>query len=81
VSAYHKKITTASHAADLMRSGSTLVQMHDIAAVHLRWYLVPGGEIPSRIANELLARPDVQPSRDGLFPGISQTFRLRRAAS
>jgi hypothetical protein len=77
MTAYHKRISNTSHAADLMRSGSALVQMHDIAAVRLRWYIVPGGEITERIANELLARPDVQPSSDGLFPGISQTFRLR----
>jgi hypothetical protein len=69
------KINTVFQAADLMRAGSTLQQMHSKNG--LRWYLVPGGEIAERIANGLLARPDVQPANDGLFPGISQTFRLR----
>lgn len=66
---------TTSRAADMMRSGGTLVQMH--AKDGMRWYIVPGGPVTERIANELLERPDVQPSNDGLFPGISQTFRLR----
>jgi hypothetical protein len=73
------KINTVFQAADLMRAGSTLQQMHSKNG--LRWYLVPGGEIAERIANGLLARPDVQPSNDGLFPGVSQTFRLRGARS
>jgi hypothetical protein len=70
-----KPVITTSRAADMLRSGSTLVQMHSKDC--LRWYIVPGGEVTGRVANELLARPDVQPSNDGLFPGISQTFRLR----
>jgi len=65
-------------AVDLMRSGAPLVQMHTREG--LRCYVVPGGQVSARIARELLACPDVQPSQDGLFPGISQTFRLRRAA-
>jgi hypothetical protein len=69
------KINTVLQAADLMRAGGILTQMHSKAG--LRWYIVPGGEITERIADGLLARPDVQPANDGLFPGISQTFRLR----
>jgi hypothetical protein len=42
----------------------------------LCWFIVPGGEVSAAVAAELLKRPDVQPSGDGLFPGISQTFRL-----
>jgi hypothetical protein len=71
-----KKITTLRQAADLMRIGRSLMQMHDRNGVG--WYIVPaGGEVTEKIATELLARPDVQPSADGLFPGISQTFRMR----
>jgi hypothetical protein len=69
------KINTVLQAADLMRAGSTLTQMHSKSG--LRWYIVPGGEITERIANGLLARPDVQPSNDGLFRGVSQTFKVR----
>ena len=69
------KINTVLQAADLMRAGGTLQQMHSKTGP--RWYIVPGGEISENIASALLARPDVQPANDGLFPGISQTFRLR----
>jgi hypothetical protein len=41
-----------------------------------KWFIVPGGEVSEKVANELLNRPDVQPNNDGLFPGLSQTFRL-----
>ena len=69
------KIDSVFQAADQMRAGAVLQQMHTRTGLH--WFLVPGGEIAERIANGLLARPDVQPANDGLFPGISQTFRLR----
>jgi len=46
----------------------------------LKWFLVPGGEVSEKVAVELIERPDVQPDGDGLFPGISQTFRLGRRA-
>lgn len=69
------KIKTVLQAADLMRAGGTLQQMHSKSGPC--WYIVPGGEVTENVANALLARPDVQPSDDGLFPGISQTFRLR----
>jgi len=69
------KINIVSQAADLMRAGGTLQQMH--SKTGLRWYIVPGGEVSEKVAKALLARPDVQPANDGLFPGISQTFRLR----
>jgi hypothetical protein len=41
-----------------------------------KWFIVPGGEVSEKVASELLNRPDVQPNNDGLFPGLSQTFRL-----
>jgi hypothetical protein len=65
----------ALRAADLMRAGSTMMQMH--AKDGLRWYITPGAEITEHVAKQLLGRPDVQPGGDGLFPGISQTFKLR----
>ena len=72
------KISKVDRAADLMRTGSALVQMHNANGVG--WYLVPGGEVLAKVASALLERPDVQPSNDGLFPGISQTFKLKRSA-
>ena len=69
---------TERAAVELMRAGRRcLVQMHTHRGV--KWFLVPGGEIRNELAETLLARPDIQPSHDGLFPGISQTYRFRRA--
>ena len=68
------KITNALRAGDLMRAGGTLTQMHTHTG--LCWFIVPGGEVSAAIAAGLLKRPDVQPSGDGLFRGISQTYRL-----
>jgi len=70
------RINNAFQVADLMRKGGILLQMHTRAG--LCWFIVPGGEVSAAAAKELLRRPDVQPSGDGLFPGISQTFRSRR---
>jgi hypothetical protein len=72
------KITKAPQAADSMRAGSVLRQMH--TRTGLKWFLVPGGEVSEKVAVEQIERPDIQPDRDGLFPGISQTFRLGRWA-
>lgn len=76
---YTPKITKLSFAADLMRDGRLLTQMHD-RKLGLRWYIVPGGEVTEKVAAALLAPPDVQSNADGLFPGISQTFKMRRSA-
>ena len=65
-------------AADHMRTGSVLTKMH--TRTGLKWFLVPGGEVSEKVAAELIERPYVQPDGDGLFPGISQTFRLGRLA-
>jgi hypothetical protein len=65
-------------AADSMRAGSVLTQMH--TRTGLKLFLVPGGEVSERVAAEIIERPDVQPDGDGLFPGISQTFRLGKRA-
>ena len=73
------KITEINRAADLMRTGSVLTQMHKTSGTG--WYLVPGGEVAAKVAIALLERPDVQPNHDGLFPGISQLSVLPHAAA
>ena len=63
-------------AFDLMSKGSLLMQMNkpgDASA----WYLVPGGEIDEMVAQDLMKMPNVKPNDDGLFPGISQTWRVK----
>jgi hypothetical protein len=72
-----EKITNARKAADLMRLGGILARMNTSRGPC--WFIVPGGEVSAKVATELLNRPDVQPNSDGLFPGLSQTFRLGAA--
>jgi hypothetical protein len=61
----------------LMRDGRGrhLMQMHTRQG--MRWFIVPGGEVSAEVAQALLEHPSVQPSDDGLFPGISQTYQFR----
>ena len=70
---------TERYAMELMRDGRRhLAQMH--TSCGMRWFLIPGGEVTDKVAKALLAHPHIQPSNDGLFPGISQTFRFRNKA-
>ena len=66
-------------AADLMRAGYPLMKMHTVHGA--AWFIVPGGEVSDDVALKLIERVDVQPGNDGLFPGISQTFRITKASS
>jgi hypothetical protein len=63
-------------ALDLMHTGSVLMQMNKSGDARA-WYLVPGGEIDDGVAKDLIELPNVKPNNDGLFPGISQTWRLK----
>lgn len=66
---------TRKKAVDLMCSGSLLMKMNK-AGDSAAWYLVPGGEIDDPLAQELLKMRNVKPNNDGLFPGISQTWKM-----
>jgi len=63
-------------ALDLMHEGSLLVQMNK-AGDAKAWYLVPGGEIDDVVAQDLIKLKNVHPNNDGLFPGISQTWKMK----
>jgi len=63
-------------ALDEMRfNGATLMKMHTTRG--LAWFLVPRGPVSPDLAMKILEDPRVQPSLDGLFPGISQTFKWK----
>src|SRR5262249_47863533 len=64
-----------SFALELLREGKLLMRMHTING--MRWFIVPGGQVAESVVERILARPDVQPHDNGLFPGCEQTFRLR----
>jgi hypothetical protein len=63
-------------AFDLMSTGSLLMQMNKAGDARA-WYLVPGGEIDEMVAQDLMKMPNVKPNDDGLFPGISQTWKMK----
>jgi hypothetical protein len=59
-------------------SGRRLVR--EFAPGHVRWRITPIGiPVPARIAERAIACPHVVEEDAGLFPGIAQTFRARRA--
>ena len=62
-------------ALELMREGRSMLKMHTVHG--MQWFIAPGGQITETVAQRILARTDVQPQRDGLFPNCDQTFRLR----
>ena len=61
------------HAERLMRTGSRLVHMHTNGPT---WFLVPGGPTTNEVATKLREHPAVIGGRDGLFPGLDQTWRM-----
>jgi hypothetical protein len=61
---------------DRMREGAHLMQMH--TPYGKKWYVVPGREVDDEIAKRIISEPDVVSSHDGLFPGISQTYKIGR---
>jgi hypothetical protein len=63
-------------AVELMRNGRPLMKMH--TKFGTSWFVVPGGELTDINAQKIIMRPDVQPGQDGLFPGVSQTFKISK---
>jgi hypothetical protein len=67
---------------DKMRSGNAaLAYMHTNRGTRA-WFLVPsrGSEIDEEVAHKIIADADVVPSNDGLFPGITQCYRIGGAS-
>jgi hypothetical protein len=69
------KTLAENDALELMREGRAMFKMHTVQG--MQWFIAPGGQITETVAQRILARPDVQPQRDGLFPYCDQTFKLR----
>lgn len=63
-------------ALDMMHEGSALMQMNK-SGDSKAWYLVPGGEVSGDVAQAIIAMPNVHGNEDGLFPGISQTWKMK----
>jgi hypothetical protein len=43
------------------------------------YYIVPGGRVGKAVAKQIMAHPLVKAAEDGMWPGLSQTWRLRSA--
>jgi hypothetical protein len=70
-----KMLLSETKAIEMMRERRRLMQLHTGGRVE--WFIVPGGQVSAATAANILARPDVQPFDDGLFPGVPQTYRAR----
>ena len=63
-------------AIDLMRRPDTrLIKTHRDNS--LTYYVVPGGRVSEAVAKQIIAHPLVKAAEDGMWPGLSQTWRLR----
>ena len=65
-------------AAELLmhRPGTYLMLMHTNEGA--AYFVVPGGRVRCDDAAKIIARPDVVPWDNGLFPGIHQSWKLVR---
>lgn len=69
-------------ALELMRvDGHRLMLMHSNNAkpgdpVGRAYYVVPGGYVNASDAQKIIARDDVRPFDEGLFPGCTQSWRM-----
>jgi hypothetical protein len=77
-----KRSKAIDRVKDRMRSGAVLMMMNTVFGK--KWYVVgktsaykgPGREVSEEIAKALIKEPDVYEGKDGLFPGISQTYHI-----
>ena len=65
-------------AAELLmhKPDTYLMRMHTTTGAE--YFVVPGGRVRSDDAAKIIARPDVTPHDNGLFPGIEQSWKLVR---
>jgi hypothetical protein len=69
---------TEMRAIKLMQEGQCLVKLNRRHGV--KW-LLADGEISSATAEKILTRPDIEALGDGLFIGLSQSYRLTGPSS
>lgn len=59
---------------DRMRSGAVLMMMHSVHGK--KWYVVGTNNSYPGPGREVIKEPDVKEGKDGLFPGVSQTYHI-----
>lgn len=75
------KYITRNHVLDTMQSGGRLCRMHSKDG--MQWFVLPAngstghaGKVKPVDALAIIALPNIAGSKDALFPGLSQTYRL-----
>ena len=66
-------------ALERMREGSRLIHMHSKAGERC-WFVIPGGAVTDKTAEQIRQHPSIVGEKDGLFPGHDQTYRMRSFA-
>jgi hypothetical protein len=62
-------------AMDLMHKGARLLQMHDRnGSAH---FVVPGARVHPDVAEKIKQNPLVTAGKDGLWPGLDQTWPIK----
>ena len=64
-------------ALDALRKGSVLLCMNENSPEGYSWFVIPGGRVRVEDVDVILKHPKLEARKDGLFPGISQTYRMR----
>jgi hypothetical protein len=60
----------------MRRPGAHMIQTNRMRQSH--WYIVAsGGRVGPKIAEQIKAHPQVRGNEDALWPGMSQTWRMR----
>jgi hypothetical protein len=70
-------ITSVHRAMDLMRQpGAHLIQVNGRGQP--QWFIAPNlGRVDPKVAAEIKAHPQVRGDEDGMWPGLSQVWRMR----
>lgn len=73
------KMIAANRAADVLRKPDRrLMKMHTNTPEGSQWFIVPDGQVSEATAKELIKRADVIACEDGLFKGVSQSWKIGR---
>jgi hypothetical protein len=70
-----KKLSSAMNA--MRRPGARLIQTFSYYGKPDYWIAPGGGRVDSKIAEQIIAHPQVIGGEDALFPGHHQTWRMR----
>jgi hypothetical protein len=74
-------INKLNDAMDAMRRpDARLIQTFSYYGKPDYWITPSGGRVEQKIAEQIIAHPQVIGGRDALFPGHHQTWRIRSAA-